>query len=222
MRILELHDEEKPRERLLTHGVSSLTNIELLAILLHKGIKGRSVLDVSRMLLEKYDVKNLSLVSIDQLLKIKGIGLAKACSIKASLEFGRRSLYDKPSANITISNPEIAVTYIRPYLQSLQEKFFVIFLNTRKKLIHSKILFIGTIDKQLISTREVVKEALDVGAVSLIISHNHPSGETSPSEADISVTKHIIEALSLFHITLDDHIIISKNSFFSFAKEGLL
>lgn len=220
MSIKALSREERPRERLLEFGVESLTNVELLALILGKGSKSNSVLDVSRTICKEVDLQELPFLETSRLMQFSGIGFAKSCMIKAAIELGRRSYYKKPNPQSFITSPFDAFKLLQPHLQGNQEKFVVLFLNSRKQVLLKKMLFVGTINKQLISTREILEQALQVKATSVIISHNHPSGELSPSDADFIVTEKIVSALALCHISVDDHIIVSGDQFYSFLENG--
>jgi DNA repair protein RadC len=223
MKMQKLALEERPRERLSLYGVKSLSNSELIAILLRSGSKRKNAIELSRDLLRKHKLRDFNVISHQELERTAGIGFSKACALIAAAELGRRSQrYDLGNGE-TINTPRKAFQALSSDLQhTTQEKFFALFLNTRDRLLHKKVLFIGTIDKQLVSAREIIKEALDVGASKVIVGHNHPSGDLSPSETDKITTQQLKEALSLSHIDLIDHIIICNREYLSFKSKGLI
>lgn len=220
MSIKTLIPEERPRERLFSYGVQNLTDVDLVAIILGKGVKNKSVLDVSRDLCKQISVSDLPFSELSSLQQITGIGSAKACVIKAAIELGRRSFMKIPLYSTPVITSKAAFSLLQPHLQGSQEKFVVLFMNSRKKVLAIKTLFVGTIDRQLVSTREVLKEALSLNATSIIISHNHPSGELTPSDADYIVTEKIVATMNLCQIGVDDHIIVSGNEYYSFVEHG--
>ncbi|MGM5483703.1 MAG: RadC family protein [Nanobdellota archaeon] len=222
--MIEIQDmikDEMPREKLSQYGPKNLTNSDLVALIIGKGTKSNNVLQVSKNLIKKYSLKSLSDITFTQLQKVNGIGYTKACSILASIELGKRISNYVPKATKPINTSKDAFNLLyADLLNQEQEIFMCLFLNTRNKLISKKALFIGTIDKQLISPREIAKKALLEGATKVIISHNHPSGNLEPSDCDMESTKKIDKALSLFSIELLDHIIISNKKYLSFKDRN--
>lgn len=211
MKLRDMSDEEKPRERLKNYGLHALSNGDLLALILGKGTSKQDIFELSQTILKKIPLKNMRHITLPELTKISGIGLAKAAQIIASIELGKRMNLVSTVKKDKISNKQEAFHHLTQFFTTQQEILAGLFLDSRKRIICKKILFIGTIDKQLISSREIVKTALDVGAVSVIIAHNHPSGSLSPSDCDFRATEKISEALEFFDIQLLDHLIITND-----------
>ena len=216
-KIKELNDELKPRERLKKYGVDSLSDVELLAIILRCGTKNMNVLDLSNKILNDYNgINNLSNISLNALSKIKGIGEAKAISILACLELGKRSLKINKD-KININNGKVVYDLFKyDYINIYQEHFVILFLDVKKNLITKELLYVGTISNAIVHPREVFKSAIKNNASYIILLHNHPSGDSTPSNADINLTKIIKEAGNIIGIPLIDHIIIGYNNYYSF------
>jgi len=207
----ELPTNEKPRERLMRHGASSLSTSELLAIVLGKGTKNKNVLDLSTEIISKF--RNLSEQSVISLSKIRGIGSAKACQILACFELGKR-LNSSQEFNPTVTSPEAAYKIIKDIIgNKSQEHFLVLFLDTRKRLITHEVVFIGTLNTSIIHPREVFLRAIQHSSASIIIAHNHPSGDPSPSKDDLKITHQLIKAGQIIGIPVLDHIIIGINNY---------
>jgi len=218
-------EEDRPREKLLLRGKHSLTDAELIAILIGTGNTGETAVDLSRRLLAEvsHDLSQLSKLNVAELKKIKGIGEAKAVSIIAALELGRRRKDVKEIKASKITTSKEAVNMMQPILGDLiHEEFWVIFLNRANGIIGKKQISIGGMSGTVADPRLIFKAALEERAVSIILSHNHPSGNTQPSASDVQLTKNIIEAGKVLEITVLDHIIITQHGFFSFADEGLI
>ena len=217
--------DDRPREKLLTHGPSRLSDSELLAILLNHGTRDKSALDLAReiMQLGKHNLNELGKLTIKELTRIKGIGQAKAITIAAALEIGRRR-----QAGSYLQKPIMSTSRdFAGYLQSLfqdhnREIFAVAFLNQANKINHMEIVSEGGITGTIADPRIILKKALEENAVSLILCHNHPSGSLKPSRQDEEITKKIKEASKYFDIKVLDHIIVSETGYFSFADEGIL
>lgn len=223
--IKEWAKDDQPREKLLMKGVENLSNSELLAILLNHGNREKTAVDLAKEVLKlgKDNLIELGKLSVKDFMKIKGIGLAKAITIAASMELGRRRQavlsFDKQSVS---ASSDIA-HYLRAILKDYRhEVFAVIFLNRANRVTHFEIISEGGITATVADPRIVIKRALEENAVSLILSHNHPSGSLKPSQADENLTRKITEAAQFFDIRVLDHIIISEEGYFSFADEGLL
>lgn len=207
-------NKDLPRERLIENGPQSLSNSELIAILLEKGVKGNNVFNISKDLVEKYTLKELSEIGIKNLSKIYGIGNAKACKIAASFELGKRlSLNSEFMPEITCAEDVYHIMKNLKY--ESQENFVVLFLDTKKKLLKKKTLFIGTLDSTLIHPREIFNNAIKESSSCIILVHNHPSGNPMPSEEDIEITKQIKYAGEIIGIPVLDHVIIGNNKFIS-------
>ena len=217
----ELPNTEKPRERLVNKGKESLSNEELLSIILKTGTKDKSVKEVSFELLNLVkDIRNLKDVSIKTLTNIKGIGKVKAIELLAVIELGKR-IYEEVNDNdlISCTNPVNIINYFN-YLfkDKKQEEFYVIFLDNKKKYISKKLLFVGSINYSIVHPREIFKEAYLYSASSIICIHNHPSGDPYPSKEDDNITIKIKEIGLIHGISLIDHIIIGKNNYYSYYE----
>ena len=224
MMMRDLPLEERPRERLLTEGAAFLSNAELLAILLRTGTKNQSALEIASQILQETEgLKFLSELTIEELTLIKGIGKSKAIQLLASIELGKR-LVKKPLTKIsTIYSPDDCVDYLSSYMINLtQEHFMVIFLDTKNYVIGKKTIFIGSLNKAIVHPREVFKEAIKRSSASIICAHNHPSGDPTPSEQDISLTHRLYEAGELIGIKVLDHLIIGDQQFVSLKEKGYI
>jgi len=208
--------EEKPRERLAKYSSSALSNAELLAIILGTGIVGKNVLNLSQETLASYNLRELSRKDIKSLSRINGIGFVKACQIVACFELGRRlsSFTDDAKPVILCAEDVFKLIGARLCLEK-QENLVGIYLDTRKRVIREETIFIGTLDSSIIHPREILKTAIQESAAALIIAHNHPSGDPSPSKEDISITKQVAEASKIIGIPLLDHIIVGETTFTS-------
>ncbi|WP_096153192.1 RadC family protein [Bacillus sp. FJAT-45066] len=214
--------EERPRERLLKDGPSSLSNHELLAILLRTGTKQESVLQMANRLLTNFEgLRLLKDASVDEITSIKGIGAAKALQIIAAIELGRRIHRLQYEDRYVIRSPEDAANYVMEDMRFLsQEHFVCLYLNTKNQVIHQQTVFIGSLNASIVHPREVFKEAFRRSAASFICLHNHPSGDPSPSREDIEVTKRLNECGKLIGIELLDHLIIGDQKFVSLKEKG--
>lgn len=218
--------DDRPREKLMLKGVTSLSNSELLAILINNGTTNKSAVDLAKDLLTacNNNLQRLGELNFKQIveLKIKGLGPAKAISIAAALELGiRRDATEKKKDKIVFSR-DIA-DFLQAQLQyKNHEVFVVIFLNVVQKILHHEIISEGGIDKVMIEPRTILKKALDYNAKSIILCHNHPSGSLKPSRQDLSLTERVKEAAAFFDMQVIDHIIVSNEGYYSFADEGLI
>ena len=216
--------DERPREKLRNKGAASLTDAELLAILLHKGTRQKNAVDIAREILAlgKNDLHQLGKLSIGDLTKIKGIGEAKAITIAAALELGRRRQAPPLQKKLFKSSVDVA-EYLQAQLRDhTREIFGVLYLNRANRINHFEIVSEGGITGTVADPRIILKKALEQDAVSIILCHNHPSGNTRPSKSDEELTQKIKQAARYFDITLLDHIIVSENGYYSFADEGVL
>lgn len=223
IRIKDIPVDDRPRERLINIGVDSLSNEEILAIILGSGTRNSSAKDLaSNILKETKNIKYLNEITLNELLKIKGIGLKKASTILASVELGKRINTSIVSINqVVFNNPKIIFEYYKNKLESKkQEYFYAVYLDSAKRIILEKLLFMGTINQSIVHPREVFKEAYLCNATSIICIHNHPSGNVIPSKEDINLTKKLIEIGKLFGIEIVDHIIIGKNKYYSLYENG--
>lgn len=221
--IHDLPREERPRERLKKHGVEALSSQELIALLLGRGIKGESVMITAQRLLSAFgNIKNLSEASVEELSAIKGIGLAKAAQIKSAFELARRrDNYDY--VKMSVKSHQDVIKLVKEKLKDKKkEHFLILSLDTRSNLIKIANISTGTLDANLVHPREVFKEAIQSLASSIILVHNHPSGNPEPSDADIEITRRIIETGKIIGIGVLDHIIIAENNSLSFKEKGIL
>jgi DNA repair protein RadC len=223
--IKEWAKDDRPREKLLLNGPGSLSNSELLAILIHNGTKDKTAVDLAKEILRlgKDNLSELGKISIKDLMKIKGIGSAKAITIASALELGRRRQIAEPLSKPLITSSNEIATYLQTKLKYYNhEVFAVLFLNRANKINHFEIISEGGITGTVADPRIILKKALEENAVSIILCHNHPSGSLKPSRADEELTLKIKEAAKYFDITVLDHLIVSDAGYYSFADEGLL
>jgi len=217
--------DDRPREKLLTTGAENLSNSELLAILIHNGTRQKSAVDLAKEVLKlgKDNLVELGKLSVKELMRAKGIGEAKAITIVAALELGRRRQASIPPEKTSISSSIDIAHYLRVKLKDFRrEVFAVIFLNKAHKINDFKIISEGGITGTVADPRIILKMALEENAVSIILCHNHPSGSLKPSRADEELTHKIKEAANFLDIKVLDHIIVSEEGYFSFADEGIL
>jgi len=218
-------DDDKPREKLVHKGRSVLSNAELIAILIGSGSKNETAVALSKRILASTNnnLNELGKVSIKQLMKFNGIGEAKAVSIAAALEIGRRRQNEKAMLKAQISGSQAVFDLLQPLVADLpHEEFWIVYLNNSNKVIHKAQLSKGGITGTLVDVRLVMKQALELGAVSLILAHNHPSGALKPSEADKKITNKLQKASEAMDIRVLDHVIITQNKYYSFADNNLI
>src|SRR5690625_2053114 len=224
IKMKDVPKEERPRERLIKYGESHLSNQELLAILLGSGTRSESVMDLaSRLLMHFEGLKLLSDATIEELTAIKGIGNAKGVIILAALELGKRINQYKPEERYTVRSPEDGANFVMEEMRSLnQEHLVVLFLNTKNQVIHRQTIFIGSLNASIVHPREIFREAVKRSSASIICAHNHPSGDPTPSQEDIHVTRRLVEAGKIMGIELLDHLVIGNHSFTSLKEKGYL
>jgi len=222
IKIKELPINERPRERLINKGVSSLADEELLSIVLKTGTKDVSAkLLASQILREIGNIQNLKNISFHELTKIKGIGAAKACLILAIQELHKRmNRKQEKIVDVKITTPEIVYDYYRNIVCENQEYFYCLYLDSNKKVLQEKLLFIGTVNQSMVHPRDIFKEAYKVNATAFICVHNHPTGDVRPSKEDKIVTQRLNQIGQLMGIKLVDHVIIGENKFYSFLENG--
>ena len=214
--IIDVPISERPRERFKKYGINSLSNIELLSILLRTGNKNSSVLNLSTNLLKKYDIHDFNKLDYNLLKKEYGIGEVKAITLLCAIEFGKR-VYSNQDKIVKINTSIDAYYYVKDDLSLLQqEEFLVIYLNAKNEIIKKIMLFKGTINSSHVYARDIFREALQCNAYSMILAHNHPSGSPEPSMEDIYLTTSIIKQGIMLQLYILDHIIIGKNSYYSF------
>ncbi|BBE32046.1 UPF0758 protein [Tepiditoga spiralis] len=207
-----------PREKLIKYGVEKLTNDELLAVILRSGIKGKNVFELSKELLKKYKtLTKLEQASFEELSSIKGIGKVKSINLKASLEFGKRyHLYKMKEKKVSINSPEDVYRVSENMIYYDREVVKVISLDSKLNIINSNEVSQGTANASIAHPRDIFKCAIKNNAISIVLVHNHPSGNPEPSKKDFDLTNKINEAGTLLGIKLNDHVIIGNNSYYSF------
>ncbi|MEI8059567.1 MAG: DNA repair protein RadC [Ferruginibacter sp.] len=217
--------DDRPREKLLHKGASALSNSELIAILINNGNKEKTAIDLAKEILKlgSNNLNELGKIGLKDLQQIKGIGEAKAITIAAALELGRRRHASATLEKTVIKSSRDIAEYLRAVIKDFSyEVFAVLFLNRSNKINHFEIISRGGITGTVADPRIILKAALSYDATSLVLCHNHPSGSLKPSRADEELTKKIIEAAKYFDIRILDHIIVSEEGYCSFADEGLL
>lgn len=224
-KLKEIPKIDRPRERLINFGAESLSNEELLSILLKTGTKDVSVKELASTILNKIgEINKLSEMNYHVLSSIQGVGSAKACTLLAVVELSKRITRKNASLNnVIIKSADIAFDYFRYiFKDQKQEYFYVIYLDNKKRVIENKLLFKGTLNQSIVHPREVFKSACILSASSIICVHNHPSGNVEPSREDINLTKRLSEIGILMGIKVVDHLIISDDNYFSFLENNLI
>lgn len=217
--IKELHEVDKPREKLFRRGVKSLKDHELMAVLLGTGVQGKDVVKLSKELIKLLN-REFDTLSLETLLKIHGLGKAKASQILSAIELSKRYLNQKNS--IKINNSNDVYNELKSFSQKKQEYFFALYLDGANHLIDTKVITIGTLNQSLVHPREVFAYAVEKRCASIIVAHNHPSGILKPSSEDMSITQRLKESGALLGIELLDHLIFTSEGFMSLQEEGLL
>lgn len=221
-RIADLPIDERPRERMLTHGAETLSDAELVAVLLGSGTRGRSAIEVARDLLGD-GLSGLARRDWPAGRRCSGIGPAKACRIAAALEVGRRVASHRDGPREPVRDAAgIASSLIPRYRHQLQERLGAIFLDSKNRVMFEREIYIGSLNATTVSTRDVLRIALEESAAGLIIFHNHPSGDPSPSAEDLSFTRRLADAAKLMGVELVDHIIVGGSGFVSLRQRGVL
>ena len=215
---------ERPRERLLQHGPQPLTEAELLGILLGKGTRKKTAIDLARELLDQYEsLQKLFSRSPSELMKVKGIGSAKAAILSAAFELVRRIQSQKSGAKVSFKRSAEVFEHYLPLMRDLRKEVFkVLLLNRASRLIKEVTISEGTLEASIVHPRDVFREALLEPAAGIILIHNHPSGNATPSEEDLRITKQLVEAGRLLGIKVYDHIILAGEGYRSLADEGLI
>lgn len=224
-KLKEIPKIDRPRERLINFGAESLSNEELLSILLKTGTKDVSVKELASTILNKIgEINKLNEINYHILSSIQGVGSAKACTLLAVVELSKRITRKNASLNnVIIKSADIAFDYFRYiFKDQKQEYFYVIYLDNKKRVIENKLLFKGTLNQSIVHPREVFKSACILSASSIICVHNHPSGNVEPSREDINLTKRLSEIGILMGIKVVDHLIISDDNYFSFLENNLI
>ena len=212
LRIKDQPASERPRERLAAHGASALSNAELIAILLRTGLKGMNAVEVGKQLIARFgSLQSLALVSVDDLCKVKGIGRDKAVTLVAAFALAQKMAKELQEESPLLDNPENVVRLLRANNLAMDvETLQVLLLNTRQRLIRVVEISNGTVDTLLVHAREVFRAAISANASAIVLAHNHPSGDPTPSDADIKVTRDLIRAGHLLKIDVLDHIILGR------------
>lgn len=213
MKIKDLPKVDMPREKLEKYGTEKMLDHELLAILLGSGIKGLNVLELSKKILSVITKVGVDKISLEDLLQVKGLGKAKASEIISCFELGRRILKGKKT--VILLSPKDVWERMEDVRSSKKEHFVVFYLDSRSQEIQREVISIGTLNESLVHPREVFEPAIKNSTASIILSHNHPSGDTEPSEADIEITKKLIHAGKILDINIVDHVIVTSKSFLS-------
>ena len=228
LKIREMPAQERPREKLLARGVSALSDAELIAILLRTGLRGTNAVEVGRQLLERYkSLTGISRCSVKELRRVPGIGPTKALELVAAFGLGERLARETLSKQ-KLDSPELVSELVGPEMRRLRiESLRVILLDTRYRLLHIEEVSLGSLNESIAHPREIFRPALTYSAHAVIVLHNHPSGDPSPSQTDHSLTRRLAEAAELLQIKLLDHIIIGAPSegnpgYFSFKEAGVL
>ncbi len=219
-RIADLYREDKPREKLAAKGPQALKTDELIALILGSGQRGRTVLELAAEIRKCFDA-GIEKVDLDTLRRIPGVGLAKGAQIMAAIELGRRYLVPCEEKHC-ISGPEDVVSLCAEYRTKKQEYFVTVTLDGANGVIGTRVVFIGTLNQSLVHPREVFAEAISDRAAGVIFVHNHPAGNSEPSAEDLAVTKRLVEAGRMLGIEVLDHLILTREGFFSFRQNGRL
>ncbi len=225
MAISDWHENDRPREKLLKFGSENLTDAELLAILLRVGVQGKSAVELAQDLLDHFgDLHTLLVSSEAEFCSAKGLGPAKFVQFKAVVEIAKRHFESGLSSGVILQSPESVAQFLFTQIgYQKRESFGLVLLDQQHNLISFQALFTGTLNQASVHTREVIKTVLDNHAAAVILAHNHPSGDPTPSQSDIQLTQHLTEALDLVDVRCIDHIIIGDHGrWASLAKKGLI
>jgi len=218
-------EDDRPREKMASKGAATLSNAELIAIIIGSGNRQKSAVDLAKEILadNENNLIRLSNLEISDLIKYKGIGQAKAINVMAALEIGRRHLGEKASETTSVKKSKDVFDYLNPLLAGkTSEEFWVLLLNRANKVIGKHLISIGGFTGTVADPKKIFRIALENRAIGIILCHNHPSGNLTPSESDIKLTKKLKEAGLSLEIPVIDHIIIGFNNYYSFADEGIL
>lgn len=218
MLLREISEEQRPRERLLEYGVENLSDSELLALIFRNGCFGESVIDLSQRLIKSFGLSKLNNLSLNELMEVKGIGIAKACCLLAAFEIGNRVSTGKIVCK-KINNANDVYSYFYPRLRRLKkERFYSLILDSKNKVIKEDLISVGTIDSSLVHPREIFRSSIKESGSSIVLVHNHPSGDCEPSTEDIIITKRIRKAGKVVGIKVVDHVIVGEGRYFSFEE----
>ncbi len=221
--VKEMPPEERPRERLMRAGPQALSTAELLAIILRVGVGGENVLTLAQRLLASFEgLAGLARAEFSQLASVRGLGIAKSAQILAALELGRRLMAENPGERWQIRAPSDAAHLLMPKLGfQEQEHFTVLFLDTRNRVIDQETLYVGSLNTSLVRIAEVFRSAVRRNCAAVIVAHNHPSGDPSPSPEDVALTRRLVDAGKLLEIEVLDHLVIGNNRYVSLRERAL-
>jgi DNA repair protein RadC len=222
IRIKDLPYEERPRERLIKYGPQVLSNAELIAIIIGTGSRRENAISLAQKLItEERGLKFIVNSSVEKLANIRGIGIAKAVKLKAAVELGRRLMLSTQGENFSVTSPEDVINLLMEEMRYLsKEHFKVVMLNVKNKIIAIETISIGSLNTSIVHPREVFKAAIERSASSIILVHNHPSGDPTPSREDVEVTKRLVEAGNILGIKVLDHVIIGDGRGISLKEKG--
>ena len=222
-RIADLQESDRPRERLVALGAQALSNAELIAILLRVGVKGESAVDVGQRLLNKFHgINGLHRAPVKELMEQHAMGEAKAAQIKAAIELGRRLILESPEERPSINSPADAAALVQYEMSALeQEHLRVILLDRRNRVLETVEVYKGSVNSSQVRVGELFKEAVRTNASAIIVVHNHPSGDPTPSPDDVAVTRAIVQAGKLLDVDVLDHMVIGQGKWVSLKERGL-
>jgi DNA repair protein RadC len=220
--IKDLPAVDRPREKLIARGPGALYLKELVAILLGSGTRGQSALGLAQTLVEGRGRASLSSITPQELLRVPGVGPAKAARLVAAVELGRRLLMPERGGAAVKSPRDVYELTRGDFAGARKEKFLALYLDTAHRIVHSELVSLGTLDSSLVHPREVFHPAVERTAAAVVVVHNHPSGETRPSQEDIELTRRLLDAGRIMGIELLDHVIVTSTAFFSLKEGGLL
>lgn len=219
--IADLPRDDRPRERLLSHGPEVLSDAELMAILLGSGLRGKNAIQLARELLAE-GMSSLRRRDASELAQIAGVGPAKACRIAAAFEVARRLACGQPEDPPPFDADILGRSLVSSYSHHVQERLGAAFLDSRHRIMRQREIYVGTMNHAFVSTRDIIRHALADNAAAVVLYHNHPSGDPSPSAEDLAFTRKTAESLKLTDVELLDHIIIGANRYYSMRQKGLL
>jgi len=220
--IKELPEDERPRERLEQCGAAALSSAELLAIILRVGSKDENVIRFAQRLLSSYGLAGLHQLPFSELVAIKGLGQAKAAQLKAAFELGRRLMIAAPQERLTVKSPADAANLLMLEMGSLeQEHLKAVILNTKNQVLKVHPIYVGSLNTAVVRVGELFREAIRLNAAAIIVAHNHPSGDPTPSAEDVAVTRQMVEAGKLLNIDVLDHLVICQARWVSLKERGL-
>ncbi len=222
--IKELPEEERPREKMIKFGADRVSNAELLAIIIRTGSRRDSAIALAEKILSKAEsLRELPLLTVEELMELNGVGLAKGVQIKAALELGRRMASSIRQEIKGVSSPKDVAEYLMEEMRYYQKEYFkVILLNTKNQIISTELISIGSLNSSIVHPREIFSVAVKKVSAAVILVHNHPSGDPTPSREDIEVTKRIVQAGEIIGISVLDHMIIGEGRYYSFREGGLI